>query len=71
MPRMIDELRQEISRTRILLRNLPQRLDSSMREHDRILDAFLKNNPELAESIMVKHLHNQMEALRKVLSGDL
>lgn len=68
--RMINELRQEIRRTRILSLNLPERLDSSMREHDRILDAFLKKNPELAESIMVKHLLNQKEALKKMLPGD-
>ena len=36
-----------------------------MREHDQILDAFLKKNPALAESTMVRHLTNQMEALRK------
>ena len=40
-----------------------------MREHDQILDAFLKKNPALAESTMVRHLNNQMEALRKSLTA--
>ena len=48
--RLISEMRQEISKTRLLGLQLPQRMDYSMREHDQILDAFLKRNPELAES---------------------
>jgi DNA-binding FadR family transcriptional regulator len=35
-----------------------------MREHDQILDAFLKKNPELAASAMARHLNNQMEMLK-------
>jgi DNA-binding GntR family transcriptional regulator len=64
---LIDQLRQEMQKTRILSLHLPQRLDYSMREHDQILDAFLKKNPQLAESTMVRHLNNQMETLRKAL----
>jgi DNA-binding GntR family transcriptional regulator len=65
--RLIDQLRQEIQKTRILSLHLPQRLDYSMREHDQIMDAFLKKNSQLAESTMVRHLNNQMEMLRKAL----
>src|ERR1700756_4647475 len=65
--RLIDQLRQEIQKTRILLLRLPHRLDYSMREHDQIMDAFLKKNSQLAESTMVRHLNNQMETLRKAL----
>ena len=65
--RLIDQLRQEIQKTRILALHLPQRLDYSMREHDQIMDAFLKRNSQLAESTMVRHLSNQMETLRKAL----
>jgi DNA-binding GntR family transcriptional regulator len=65
--RLVDQMRQEIRKTRILSLHLPQRLDYSMREHDQILDAFLKKNPELAETTVVKHLKNQMEALKKTL----
>jgi DNA-binding GntR family transcriptional regulator len=46
---------------------MPQRLDYSMREHDQIMDAFLKKNPQLAESMMVQHLNNHMKALGKTL----
>jgi len=64
--RLIEQLRHEIQRTRILLLRTPQRLDYSMREHDQIMDAFLKKNPGLAESTMVRHMQNQMETLRKL-----
>lgn len=67
--RLIDQLRQEIQKTRILSLHLPQRLDYSMREHDQILDAFLKKNPQLAESTMVRHLSNQMATLRQALDA--
>lgn len=65
--RLINQMRQEIKKTRILSLHLPQRLDYSMREHDQILDAFLKRNASLAEATMVKHLKNQMEALKRML----
>ena len=65
--RLIDQLRQDIQKTRILSLHLPQRLEYSMREHDQILDAFLKKNSQLAESTVVRHLNNQMETLRKAL----
>jgi len=64
---LIGEMRQEIRKTRILALHLPQRLDYSMREHDQILDAFLKRNPALAESIVRKHLANQMAAIKQSL----
>jgi DNA-binding GntR family transcriptional regulator len=66
--RMIDQLRQEIQKTRLLAFKLPGRLELSMREHDQIVDAFVKGNPELAEAAVVRHLNNQMAALKKVLA---
>jgi DNA-binding GntR family transcriptional regulator len=67
--RLVDQLRQEMQKTRILALRLPQRLQYSMREHDQILDAFLKKNPELAESTVVRHLRNQMETLHKAIDA--
>ena len=67
--RMIDQMRQEIQRTRILSLRLPHRLEYSMREHDQILDAFLKQNAQLAETVMVKHLNNQMQAIKRMLES--
>lgn len=65
--RLIDQLRQDIQKTRILALRLPERLEYSMREHDQILDAFLKKNSQLAESAMVRHLTNHMKTLQKAL----
>lgn len=65
--RMIDQLRQNIQKTRVLALRSPQRLEYSMREHDQILDAFLKKNSGLAETTLVRHLKNQMESLEKAL----
>jgi DNA-binding GntR family transcriptional regulator len=67
--RLVDQLRQDIQKTRILALRSPQRLDYSMREHDQILDAFLKRNSELAESTVVRHLKNQMQTLQKTLDA--
>ena len=66
---LIEELRREIQKTRLLSLHMPQRLDYSMREHDQIMDAFLKKNPQLAESMMVQHLTNHLKALRKALDS--
>lgn len=62
--RLLEQLRQELQKTRTLSLRVPQRLDYSMREHDQILDAFIKKNSELAASAMVRHLNNQMEILK-------
>jgi DNA-binding GntR family transcriptional regulator len=67
--RMIDQMRQEMRKTRILALRMPQRLDYSMREHDQIMDAFLKKNAELAEAAVIKHLDHHMQALKKALNG--
>ena len=67
--RLIEQLRQDIQRTRILALRGGQRLDYSMHEHNQILDGFQKKNPALAERAMLNHLNNEMDALRKNLSG--
>ena len=67
--RLIAEMRQEIRKSRLLVLQLPQRLDYSMREHDQILDAFLKRNACLAESTVLKHLSGQMTAIKQLLQS--
>jgi DNA-binding GntR family transcriptional regulator len=66
--RLIEQMRDEIRKTKTLLLRVPQRLDHSMREHDQIMDAFLKKNATLAEATLVRHLGNQLETLRKAIS---
>ena len=60
---LISEMRRELRKTRLLALQLAQRTDYSMR--DQILDAFLKRNPHLAESTVLKHLANQLTAVKK------
>jgi DNA-binding GntR family transcriptional regulator len=62
--RLIEQLRQDLQKTRALSLRLPQRLDYSMRDHDQILDAFVKRNPDLAAAAMARHLNNQVEFLK-------
>ncbi len=61
--------RRGLRKARLLALQLPQRTDYSMREHDQILDAFLKRNPDLAESTVLKHLANQLTAVKKILQS--
>ena len=42
-------------------------LDYSMREHDQILDAFLKRNSQLAERIVVNHFENLNKVIKEML----
>jgi len=67
--RMIEGLRREIQKTRVLALGATERLDYSMREHDQLLDAFLKKNPELAESTMVRHMNNHKETLLRAFES--
>ena len=62
--RLLEQLRQELQKTRTLSMRLGQRLDNSMREYDQLLDAFIKQNPDLAAAAMVRNWNNQMEMLK-------
>ena len=65
---MIEGLRREIQKTRVLALGAAERLEYSMREHDQILDTFLKRNAELAETTMIRHMNNHKETLLKALA---
>jgi len=66
---LISEMRRGLRKARLLALQLPQRTDYSMREHDQILDAFLKRNPDLAESTVLRHLANQLTAIKTILQS--
>jgi hypothetical protein len=46
------------------------RSDYSIREHAPILKAFLKRNPEPAESVVLSHMNNQMKTIKKKLQSE-
>jgi DNA-binding GntR family transcriptional regulator len=66
---LISEMRRGLRKARLMALRLPQRTDYSMREHDQILDAFLKRNPDLAESTVLRHLANQLTAIKTILQS--
>lgn len=62
--RMLEQLGRDLQKTRFLSMRMPQRLESSMRDHDQILDAFIKKNPELAAAAVIRHVSNQVRFLK-------
>lgn len=62
--RLLDQLRRDLQKTRPLSLRMPQRLESSMRDHDQILDAFVRKNAELAAAAVARHLSNQVAFLK-------
>lgn len=65
--RLLDKVWRDLQKTRPLLLRLPQRLDASMRDHDQILDAIVRRNPELAAAAVSRHLNNQVTLLKNEL----
>ncbi len=63
--RMLEQLRHDLQKTRPLSLRLPPRLEASMRDHDQILDAFIRRNPELAAAAVSRHLGNQVALLKE------
>ncbi len=65
---VISGLRQKILLYRYRQIYQPNRLETSMREHRDLHDAFRKRDPEAAERRMRDHLDRQCEALASVYS---
>ena len=66
---LVERVRSQIVKTRILSHGVPDRLDQSMREHKGILSAFLRRDPGRAEKRVVRHLENQERAFRSLLAS--
>ena len=56
---LIDNLRRQILKTRVITLSYPGRLDASMAEHEEILDAIMKGDARRAESLVINHLEIQ------------
>ena len=63
LKKITSELRKFLKLMRGRQLNLPGRLETSLEEHRRLMDAFRRRLPESAESIMRDHLLNQRKAL--------
>ncbi|MED5579815.1 MAG: GntR family transcriptional regulator [Nitrospinota bacterium] len=60
---VINNLRRQILKTRIITLQVPGRLTSSMEEHEKILEFILKNEGGKAEKMVIKHLELQGKIL--------
>ncbi len=56
---LIENLRQQIMKTRVVTLHAPGRLDSSMSEHEEILRAILGGDGRGAERLVIEHLEIQ------------
>lgn len=65
--RLLDQVWRDLKKVRPLLLKMPQRLEASMRDHDQILDAFVRKNPELAAAAVSRHLSHQVTFLKTEL----
>lgn len=64
---LVEVVRSQIVKTRILSHLVPGRLEQSMREHKGILAAFLRRDPARAEKRVIRHLENQERAFRSLV----
>lgn len=67
---ILNGLRQKILLYRHRQLHHKDRFEKSMQEHQLIMEALQRHDPELAETVMLKHLNNQCEALVDLYSQE-
>ena len=63
LQRVIGDLRKVLRLARHLQLTMPGRLKASLEEHRKIMDAFIKGDPDLADQNMQEHLKKQWFSL--------
>ncbi len=58
---LIENMRRQILKTRVISMRYPERLEDSMAEHEEILGAILAGEGRKAESLVIEHLEKQRE----------
>lgn len=58
---MIENLRRQILKTRVITLRYPGRLEGSMTEHEEILEAILSGQEEKAETLIIEHMEKQRQ----------
>lgn len=56
---LIENMRRQILKTRVISMRYPERLENSMAEHKEILDAILASEGKKAETLVIGHLEKQ------------
>ena len=64
---LVEQVRSQIVKTRILSHGVPGRLDQSMREHKGILSALIRRDSFKAERRVSRHLKNQERAFLSLM----
>ncbi len=68
---LIENLRRQILKTRVITLRYPGRLEGSMDEHEEILEAILAGREREAEKLVIEHLEKQRQfVLGLIRSGD-
>ncbi len=68
---LIENLRRQILKTRVITLRYPGRLGGSMDEHEEILEAILAGRDRDAEKLVIEHLEKQRQfVLGLIRSGD-
>ncbi len=65
---LVEQVRSQIVKTRILSHEAPDRLDQSMREHKEILSALICRDPIKAERCVIQHLENQEQTFLSLMN---
>ena len=64
---LIENLRRQILKTRVISMRYPERLENSMAEHEEILSAILAGEGRRAESLVIEHLEKQREFVLELI----
>jgi DNA-binding GntR family transcriptional regulator len=64
---LIENLRRQILKTRVITLRYPGRLEGSMDEHDEILQAILEGRERNAEKLVITHLEKQRQFVISVI----
>lgn len=64
---LIENLRRQILKTRVISMRYPERLEGSMAEHEEILGAILAGEGRKAESLVIGHLEKQREFVLELI----
>lgn len=64
---LIESLRRQILKTRVISLRYPERLGDSMAEHEEILNSILNGEGQKAEALVTEHLEKQREFVLELI----
>lgn len=70
LARMVGNARDHIARFRFIMLRHPGRLEESLQEHERIMDAFRRNDAETADREVRLHIQVSADLLKRIVSQE-